>query len=91
MVLTTGSTLDGMDGELRDYVQSQVAHEAGLPPEWATRLHGSTLSELRTDAKALAHTLGVAEPEPARERSADGRYAAGAARINSELRRAAGR
>jgi hypothetical protein len=49
-----------MDGELRDYVQSQVAQEAGLPPEWAPRLHGSTLAELRTDTAQLARTLGTA-------------------------------
>jgi hypothetical protein len=78
------------DAELLGYVKSRVADETGLPSEWATRLRGSTLAELRTDAQALAQTLGVAGP-PARERDGNGRFAGGAARMNAEIRRAAGR
>ena len=76
------------DAELLGYVKSRVADETGLPSEWATRLRGSTLAELRTDAQALAQTLGVAGP---RERDGNGRFAGGAARMNAEIRRAAGR
>ena len=70
-------------------MKTQVADEFGLLAEWATRLHGETLSELRADASRLAKTLGVAETEPARDRDEGGRFS-GDAGMNEAIRAARG-
>lgn len=79
-----------MDDDTRDYLRAQVAAEVGLPQGWGDRVRGDSISAMRDDAAQLAQALGVSEPSP-RERGADGRFVGGAAWMNAELRRAAGR
>lgn len=84
------SYTEAMDNETLSYIKERVAAEAQLPDGWSERLHGGTLTELRDDARKLAQTLGVAEPEPAHARDEGGRFAAGNAGMNEAIRAARG-
>jgi hypothetical protein len=73
--------MSGMDdGESLQTLREIAASEANLPPALAGRVAGTTISEMRRDAQALAQDLGYAEaPEPPAPpaRTPDGRFASG--------------
>jgi excisionase family DNA binding protein len=80
--------------ELIDYVRSRVAHEAGLSPAQGARLRGSTVAELRSDARAMRDELGL-EPlddDGATSRDGRGRFRKGdIVDMNRIIRDASGR
>jgi hypothetical protein len=55
-----------MDSESLGVLQRTAASEAGLPAQFAHRVNGQSIAELRQDARQLALDLGYAEP-PARD------------------------
>jgi hypothetical protein len=73
--------------ELLAYAKRAVGAEFGLSEAHASRLHGSSLSTLRADAKAMRAELGL-EPLDGRERDEQGRFAPD---MNVRIRQAAGR
>jgi hypothetical protein len=87
----------GDDGELDllDYVRSRVADEYGLTAAQGARLHGSTVTELRSDARAMRDELGLEPLADGATRDERGRFrstsdAAGDG-MNRFIRRASGR
>jgi hypothetical protein len=79
-----------VDDELLSIAKASIASEFGLSAEQSRRLHGETASEIKADAKAMAKELGIAVDD--RQRDDAGRFAGGEnAKINTALRRAAGR
>jgi hypothetical protein len=61
-----------MDDESLSELKRLAAEEVGLPSRLSSRVRGSTLAELRGDAKKLAVELGYAEPQA---RDSAGRFA----------------
>jgi hypothetical protein len=50
------------DDETIAYVKSAVAAETGIPAQYAHRLRGSSLEELRTDARATGPPPDLDDP-----------------------------
>ena len=75
-----------------DQLKREVAAEAGLPPSVASRLKGTDLRSLRSDAKSLADELGAGTPA-GQIGIGRGGAAAGNRRVdmNQLIREAAGR
>lgn len=65
-----------MDDELFGIAKTAIGAEHELSPAQSARLRGSTAAELRADAAAMRHELGLAPlPDPRdRERDEQGRY-----------------
>jgi hypothetical protein len=76
-----------MDAESYAVLQRAAADEVGLPAQFAHRVNGQSIAELRKDARQLALDLGYAEP-PARDER--GRFHRPNQRVNDSIRRAAG-
>jgi hypothetical protein len=60
------------DSETQRVLRDVAGAEHAIPERLRARLRGATISELRTDAKALARELGLAPEQP---RDTRGRYA----------------
>jgi hypothetical protein len=80
---------DQSAAELLQYAKPHVAREHGIPPQYAHRLVGATLSELHGDARKLAREVGAHDPSE-RARDDGGRFAP-VSSMNEAIRRAAGR
>jgi len=70
------------DAESLELLREIAADEAGLPSQLAGRVSGSTIGELRKDARQLARDLGYTQPQP---RTPTGQFAS----FNDQLRAAA--
>jgi hypothetical protein len=81
------------DAELLAYVRARVGDEYGLSEAQGARLRGSTLGELRDDARAMRAELGLEPIAEGATRDERGRYASGdvGADMNRAIRQAAGR
>jgi hypothetical protein len=81
------------DAESLQLLREVAASEVGLPAGLAHRVAGSTIGQLRKDARQLALDLGYAEPPEPQRRDQAGRFASGSGHqdFNNALRAAAGR
>jgi hypothetical protein len=73
------------DSESLAALRRIAAEEAGLAPQLAGRIVGSTLAEMRSDAKKFAIESGIS---PGPQRDGHGRFSS---RMDQEIRRRAGR
>jgi hypothetical protein len=88
-----------VDDELLSIARASIRAEVGLNPAQSRRLVGSTASEIRSDAQAMARELGlIVDVDPPRDPG--GRFAksggiydksAANADVNARIRQAAGR
>jgi hypothetical protein len=85
-----GGAIDARDSsEMTADDRVAAAREAGLRPEWASRLVGSTREELLADARALAAAIPDRRPVPGL--GIQGAPVSAAPSMNDLIRAAAGR
>jgi hypothetical protein len=80
--------MDGaVDDGLLGLAKRAVGNEYGLSPQEAARLHGTSASELRADAKTMRTELGL-PPLDERERDEHGRFHRAKLDVNTVIRAA---
>jgi hypothetical protein len=80
-----------MDDDLVQVGRIAIGKEFGLTAEQSRRLRGETVGEVRADAKAMRHELGLPSLDQ-RDRDDRGRFAGSDnERVNQAIRAAAGR
>jgi len=79
-----------VDDELLGIARTAIGERFGLSAAQAARLHGSTASELRDDAKAMRAELGL-PPLDEQDRDQHGRFHPKSIDMNTAIRQAAGR
>jgi hypothetical protein len=84
--------MDELDRESREALQAVAASEAGLPVGLSSRVAGTTISQMREDARRLALDTGYAEAAQPQARDRAGRFAStsGHQDFNNAIRQAFG-
>jgi hypothetical protein len=79
-----------VDAESLNALRRVAGEEAGVPEQLHGRITGEDLPSMRRDASELAAALGIAPPEPGRERDERGRFSRTSSGFNALIRERAG-